>query len=36
MCTSSIKGDSFNSWDEEAELSIVVPVREPLPKPETK
>ena len=34
--TSSIKGDSLANRDEDEELDILDPVKEPLPKPDTK
>lgn len=34
--TSSIKGYSFANWEEDKELGIIDPVKEPLPKPEMK
>lgn len=34
--TSSISGDSFANWEEEAELGIIEPVNEPLFRPAMK
>lgn len=34
--TSSSKDDSFANWEEDEELGIIDPVKDPFPKPDMK